>query len=219
MMERFSNASGRILLDKMISVIRENKGYLSEIDGQIGDGDHGFNMDKGFRAYEQQLDKQKITFSVGLDGLGTLLLTEIGGSMGPIYGTLFMGMAEPAKEADQIDGALFGIMLRNALEALKDIIEARIGDKTLMDTLIPAVEAYEEAFAEKGSFDHALYGMKSAARRGAESTKELVAQFGRSSRLGERSRGTMDAGAVSCCLLLEAIADGISQLLNQEAER
>ena len=93
------------------------------------------------------------------------------------------------------------------------MIDARQGDKTLVDTLFPAVERLKQSVEEKDSFRSALEKMKEEAERGKNSTKELVARYGRSSRLGERSRGVLDAGAVSCCIILKAMADGIEALL------
>lgn len=96
---------------------------------------------------------------------------------------------------------------------MQDITEAGVGDKCLMDTLIPAVEAFERAQAGGASFADALDAMKSAASQGRDSTKDLVAKIGRASRLGERSLGVLDAGAVSCCLILTQLADSIQPRL------
>lgn len=211
-MNCFKNEEGKPILRRMVRAIQENKSYLSDIDGLIGDGDHGMNMNKGFTLFGDRFADQNISFSNGLNELGMVLLNEIGGSMGPIYGTIFMEMAETAGDAENIDLPLFSDMLSSGLGSLYGIVEARVGDKTLVDTLAPACDALKDALREKKSFADAVVGMKKAAIAGKESTKSLTAKYGRSSRLGERSRGVLDAGAVSCCIILEAMADGIIDL-------
>ena len=124
-----------------------------------------------------------------------------------------MAMAEAGEEAARIDAALFYEMLRRAVQDLEEIVPARVGDKTLMDTLEPAATAFEKAMKEGCDFGASLDAMTQAAARGKESTRNLIARFGRSSRLGERSRGVLDAGAVSCNILLQAMASGIRPLL------
>lgn len=212
-MKKFNNNEGKPILKAMIKAIQNNKGYLSEIDGLIGDGDHGMNMNKGFTVFETRIEKENISFTDGLGELGTILLTEIGGSMGPIYGTIFIDMAEAGESFDKIGLNEFSGMLDAGLHGLSDIVEARVGDKTLVDSLSPAVDALKNGVDENIDFDTALENMKTAAIAGKESTKDLVAKFGRSSRLGERSRGVLDAGATSCCIILTAMADAIKTKL------
>ncbi len=144
-MDTFSNASGNVILQRMITAIQENKALLGDIDGLIGDGDHGMNMNKGFTLYQEQLGDQDVSFSEGLNDLGTVLFNQIGGSMGPIYGTLFFEMADQADGADNIDLLLLSKMLSAGLQGLYEIIEARPGDKTLVDTLHPAVESLKQS--------------------------------------------------------------------------
>lgn len=196
-----------------IKGIQENRDYLGEVDGLIGDGDHGMNMNKGFTVFAERYKETALSFTEGLEALGMVLLNEIGGSMGPIYGTIFLSMAEEGNGLEEIALPDFTRMLGHGLEELFQVIDARQGDKTLVDTLFPAVERLKQSVEEKDSFRSALEKMKEEAERGKNSTKELVARYGRSSRLGERSRGVLDAGAVSCCILLKAMADGIEALL------
>jgi len=213
MMKTFNNKDGKKILLEMVKAIQDNKAYLSEVDGLIGDGDHGANMNKGFTVFETRFKDENISFTEGLGELGTILLTEIGGSMGPIYGTILIDMAETGEEEEEISLATFSKMLASGLEGLSGIVDAKVGDKTLVDTLAPAVDALNKSVEENLSFKAALIRMKKAAEEGRESTKDLVAKFGRSSRLGERSRGVLDAGATSCCLILIAMADAITDLL------
>lgn len=215
-MEQFQNAAGKPVLLAMVRAIQDNKAFLGEVDGLIGDGDHGMNMSKGFTVFARRNEAEALSFTQGLDRLGNILLTEIGGSMGPIYGTVFMEMAAAAEDAGAVDLPCLAKMLRAGLDGLWDIVEARVGDKTLVDTLSPAADALDRAAAAGTPFAAALEEMKQAALAGRDSTRDMVARFGRSSRLGERSRGVLDAGATSCCILLCAMADGIASLLKEE---
>lgn len=211
-MKTIKQSDGKVILMAMVKAIQENKAYLGEVDGLIGDGDHGMNMNKGFSVFEERFGGEEFTLSDGLNSLAMILMNEIGGSMGPIYGTIFMEMADSAEEKDELTVADVRDMLQSGMNGLFDIVDARVGDKTLVDTLSPAVEALSAA-AESGSeMDDAMRTLKDAATSGRDSTKDLVAKYGRSSRLGERSKGVLDAGATSCCILLCAIADAVISL-------
>lgn len=212
-MNKFKNASGKSVLLAMVKAIQSNKAYLGEVDGLIGDGDHGMNMNKGFTVFEQRTADKDISFTEGLDELGTILMTEIGGSMGPIYGTIFIEMAEAGDGLEEITLNNLGSMLQAGLDGLQQIVDAKVGDKTLVDTLSPATESLKSDAANGKDLKAALENMKTVAEKGKDSTKDLVAKFGRSSRLGERSRGVIDAGATSCCIILTAMADGILEVL------
>lgn len=209
----FKNADGKPVLLKIVKAVQDNKAYLGEVDGLIGDGDHGMNMNKGFSVFEERFKEKEFSFTEGLDELGMILLNEIGGSMGPIYGTILMDMAEAGEELEEISAADLGNMLGAGLEGLCQIVEAKVGDKTLVDTLSPAVAVLKEAGESGKDYKEVLEDLKKAAAEGRDSTKDMVAKFGRSSRLGERSRGVLDAGATSCCIILTAMADGIIEKL------
>ncbi len=211
-MKTFKNADGKPILLKMVKGIQDNKQYLGDVDGLIGDGDHGMNMNKGFTIFEERFADEAYSFTEGLENLGMVLMNEIGGSMGPIYGTIFMDMADAGADLDEISVEDFGNMLAAGLEGLQGIVDAKVGDKTLVDTLSPAVDSVKASAADGKEFEEAMPAMKAAAEAGRDSTKDLVAKFGRSARLGERSRGVLDAGATSCCIILCAMADGIAEL-------
>jgi phosphoenolpyruvate---glycerone phosphotransferase subunit DhaL len=206
MAESFRNADGRVIVERLIEVIHENRAYLSEIDGKIGDGDHGINMDKGFLLTKERLEED-MGMSDALKTLGRTLLLEIGGSMGPLYGQFYKAMAKASKDAEDVDASTFADMLEAAYEAIRALGEAKPGDKTLVDTLDPAVETLREAVNDGKSFSEALDAMVAAAEKGWKSTEDMVAQIGRSSRLGERSRGVLDAGATSCYFMLKSMAE------------
>jgi len=211
----FLNSEGIIIVYDLIKTIQDNALYLSEIDGAIGDGDHGINMNKGFTMCKERLIGKQINLSMALSTLGEVLLNEIGGAMGPLYGMFFFGMSNACNNKKQIDSIVFEDMLETAVSELReiDLSKAKIGDKTMMDTLIPAVEAYKTTVNHGKSFVEALEEMKIAAEKGKESTKELIAKVGRASRLGERSRSFLDVGAVSSWLILKSMADSIIQII------
>jgi len=212
-MESFKNNEATGVVLDLIKTIQEGKDYLSEVDGAIGDGDHGTNMNKGFTLCETRLNGEPVGLSKALGTLGRVLLMEIGGSMGPLYGKFFMAMGKASEETEVIDADVFLSMIKGALEGVMDIGNAKQGDKTLLDCLIPAVEAFEAANAEGKSFSQALVAMKAAAEDGKNKTKNMVAKVGRAARLGERSRGVLDAGATSCCMILTTMADSITKLV------
>ena len=212
-------ATGPVVLD-MVAVIVREQGFLSEIDGKIGDGDHGINMGKGFRIAGERLSAGGGPFGLaqGFATLGDTLLGDIGGSMGPLYGTFFTEMADALDGAERINAARFSAALRAGVETVADIGGAKVGDKTLMDVLVPAQAAFDTARERGEGFAACLHAMKEAAAAGLESTRDMVARVGRASRLGERSRGTLDAGAASCNLLLAALADGLLRELGHGPE-
>jgi dihydroxyacetone kinase-like protein len=208
-MTTYSTADGKPILLAMVKAIQQNKDYLSEVDGKIGDGDHGMNMNKGFTVFEERFSGEEFTLSDGFNDLAMILLNEIGGSMGPIYGTILMEWSDSIDGKDELTTEDFAQMLEAGQEGLFSIVDARVGDKTLVDTLSPAVDSMQDSVQAGDDLIIAMQKMKAAAEKGKDSTKDLVAKYGRSSRLGERSRGVLDAGATSCCLLLSAMADVI----------
>jgi phosphoenolpyruvate---glycerone phosphotransferase subunit DhaL len=214
MSDSFANSAGTPVLEALVATITENKAYLSEVDGAIGDGDHGINMAKGFKLTKERMSGDE-SLSDGLKLLGKTLVEEIGGAMGPLYGSVFKAMARACKDVEQVDAEVFEQMLASAYEKIQDLGEAEVGDKTLVDTLDPALAAFREAREAGKGFADALSAMAEAAEKGKESTKELVAKKGRAARLGERSKGALDAGATSCWLILDSMAGSMRKLLAQ----
>lgn len=212
-MDGFDAAQGRPILIALIEAIHANASRLSQIDGATGDGDHGINMDKGFLRTRELLGTGPVDVSSGFSTLGKVLITEIGGAMGPLYGSFYLEMATVARDADVIDADLFDRMLAGGIDAILDLGSAKAGDKTLLDALLPAQAAYREAVGSGEPFAAALGRMAEAGEQGSESTKDMVARIGRASRLGERSRGFLDAGSVSCAIQLRAMADAMAGLL------
>jgi dihydroxyacetone kinase-like protein len=195
----------------IIFEIERNKAWLSEINGAIGDGDHGINMAKGCMMALEKIDEIPDNLSEVLHFLGMTLLSNIGGAMGPIYGTFFMRMGKAVEGKEQFSKDDILNMLEGALEGVKKRGGAEVGDKTLVDSLEPAKRWYEKAVKEGKDIKDAIDRMIEGARIGMESTKDLVAKKGRSSRLGERSKGTIDAGAASCYIILRALGESLKK--------
>ncbi|WP_245469778.1 DAK2 domain-containing protein, partial [Mesorhizobium sp. M7A.F.Ca.MR.362.00.0.0] len=154
-MQHFDNASAGDIVLSIADRIIENRAYLSEIDGKIGDGDHGVNMAKGFGMAAERIRGNDVSLATALDTLGTVLMTEIGGSMGPLYGVMFTQFAETIETSPSIDAKTFSAMLTNGLEGVQAIGSAKVGDKTLLDTLVPAIEAFDGANADGKPFPEA----------------------------------------------------------------
>ena len=204
--------AGGVVLD-LVATINGNRAWLSEIDGAIGDGDHGINMSKGFSQAGTSLGSAGGGLAPAFQTLGDTLLSGIGGSMGPLYGSFFLEIAATFGTAEMLDAPLFSRALHAGLVSLEDLGNAKVGDKTLLDTLVPALAAFDAAVAGGDSFAAALDAMSVAAATGRDSTKDLVAKIGRAARLGERSRGVLDAGAASCCLILQTMAASLGKRL------
>ena len=206
-----ANAGGAAIALAICDAIHEKAAYLSEVDGETGDGDHGINMNKGFlMAKERISDDMSLTEALGT--IGDTLVKDIGGSMGPIYGTFFETLADGLNvpEFDAIDlKETFG----NVVDALKDLAGAKEGDKTLIDTAAPAARAFAAALDEGKSLGEALDALATGAADGLESTRGMQAKIGRAARLGERSIGHLDAGATSCDIILETLAKSLADLL------
>src|SRR5210317_1972169 len=141
-MQKFANQQGAVVIDAIIKVIQDNTVFLSDIDGAIGDGDHGVNMNKGVSLAKERLGDQSYDFTTGLKVVSDVMIDEIGGSMGPLYGMFFRQMFRVVRNQEFVDGEMFKDMLSRALSSIKDLGNAKVGDKTLLDTLEPSVEAF-----------------------------------------------------------------------------
>ena len=189
-------------------VMEENRETLTKLDAALGDADHGINMDRGFKKVEAMLDS-KPTGDIGalLKQAGMTLISSVGGASGPLYGTFFMraGMAVAGKETLETDD--LAALLEQGCRGVMERGRAQAGEKTMVDALLPAARALEEA-ARKGLDTTDAAG--SAAReacRGAKETIPLIARKGRASYLGDRSKGHQDPGATSSCLIIKALHD------------
>ncbi len=191
------------------AVISEHRVELLTLDREIGDGDHGENMDRGFQAVLPKLDDLPAGSTPGdvLKLVATTLISTVGGAAGPLYGTAYLKGAVAAGPATSLDGAAIAALLAAARDGIVTRGKAEPGDKTMIDAWTPAVDAAEAAANDGGSAADVLAAAADAARSGAEATEPLVARKGRASYLGERSAGHRDPGAQSTALLLQAAAD------------
>ncbi|MCP9993760.1 dihydroxyacetone kinase subunit DhaL [Streptomyces albogriseolus] len=179
------------------SVDREAE-RLTALDSEIGDADHGSNLQRGFRAVKDALDKEPpATPGAVLTQAGRLLVSTVGGASGPLYGTLLRRTGKTLGEAAEVDRQQFAEALRAGVDAVMKLGGAAAGDKTMIDALLPAVDALGESFA----------AARDAAREGAVATTPMLARKGRASYLGERSIGHQDPGATSSALLISALLD------------
>jgi len=194
-------------------------GRLTEIDSQLGDGDHGANLDRGFAKVRTQLTNPTAA-DIGdiLELTGGSLVSSMGGASGPLFGIAFSSAGRAVKGRSKVGVAEVAVMLEAAESAVVKLGGAKVGDKTLLDSLHPAAMAARKAL-ESGDPDleGAFESIVAAANSGLEATKWLVAKKGRAMYLGERGLGTPDAGATSFCIMLEAALDCL-QLLNQRKE-
>lgn len=193
------------LINNIAKVIQNNKEFLTELDSAIGDGDHGINMNKGFKAVKEKLAAAKInTISDILKTTGMALVSNVGGASGPLYGTAFMKAAS-AGNKEEVNIEDFINMLQMAIDGVKMRGKAERGDKTMLDALEPALDALKNAKSNGMENIIALENMKNEALKGVEYTKEIIARKGRASYLGERSIGHQDPGATSSYLILNEI--------------
>lgn len=193
------------ILKGMNGIIQENKDFLTQLDMPIGDSDHGINMARGFQAVEDKLptleDKDVGTI---LKTVGMTLVSTVGGASGPLYGTAFIKAAVAGNGKTAVTMEDFLAMLEAAVEGIKLRGKSTTGEQTMLDAMVPALEAMK---ATSGSTAEVLAAGLAAAQAGVESTKDMIATKGRASYLGERSLGHQDPGATSFTLLLSVIAN------------
>jgi len=194
-------------LEAMCDTIETEKDYLSELDGAIGDGDHGVNMAKCFREVKKKLAQSTAAdMNTLFNDVGMVVLNSVGGAMGALYGTFFLKMAQESAGKSELGLGDLVRMFQTAEQGILDIGKASPGDKTLLDTLAPAVRALEQGAKDGLSLPEALANFEQAAEKGMKSTTDMLAKMGRASRLGERTIGHQDAGATSCYFILRALA-------------
>lgn len=192
------------ILEGMNGIIQENKDFLTQLDMPIGDSDHGINMARGFQAVADKLPSlaEKDAGTI-LKTVGMTLVSTVGGASGPLYGTAFMKAAVVANGKTELTMEDFLSMLDAAVEGVKFRGKSTTGEQTMLDAMVPALEAMKAA---SGSVGEILAAGLAAAQAGVENTKGMIATKGRASYLGERSLGHQDPGATSFALLLSVIA-------------
>jgi len=183
----------------------DNETYFCELDAVVGDGDFGYSLARGFEIVLSDFDTLEYDDAGGLLKKTAIILTKrIGGTSGPIWGTAFLRAGTTLSGTPDPSGADVIAALRAAIEGIKQRGDTDLGDKTLLDALVPAVDELEKALGE-GAGD-ALQRAAATARECAEATKGMLAQRGRAAYTGERSRNSVDAGAIGIAVMLEAVS-------------
>jgi len=193
------------------AVIEENAAALTRLDAAIGDGDHGTNMNRGFKAALQRLDGlQAEDFGSVFKAVGMALISKVGGASGPLYGSFYLAVGKSLGDVGEVDDGGLAAALRAGYEGVVARGKAQLEDKTMLDAWHPALEALDAALAGGRDLGQALDEAEQAAEAGVKATIPLVARKGRASYLGERSRDHQDPGATSTYLLVKALADVVN---------
>jgi phosphoenolpyruvate---glycerone phosphotransferase subunit DhaL len=194
------------------AVIDEHAAALTKLDAAIGDGDHGTNMNRGFRAVLQRLDGlEAADFGSVFKAVGMALISKVGGASGPLYGSFYLAVGKELGDAEAVEDGELAAGLRAGYEGVVARGKAQLEDKTMLDAWHPALEALDAALAAGGDLGQALDQAERAAEAGMKATIPLVARKGRASYLGERSRDHQDPGATSTHLLVKALADVVNE--------
>lgn len=190
------------------AIIR-NKEYLTELDRAIGDADHGTNMSKGFEAVISKISSLDEDKDIGfvLKTVAMTLISSVGGASGPLYGTAFLKASAPTAGKVEIDAITAQAMWQTAITGIKERGKASRGEKTMLDSLEPAFEAFSEGVTMDKTLLECLELASVAAQKGVEYTKTIAASKGRASYLGERSIGHQDPGATSSSIMIAALLE------------
>jgi len=195
-------------IHRLHRVYAENQGHLTELDAAIGDADHGINMNRGFAAVRDELDKDgPAEVAALLKTVAMTLIRTVGGAAGPLYGTFFLRAAAVCEGRQSLTAPDVVALFAAGLEGVVQRGKAELKDKTMVDALIPAVSAMKNALAAADDLPAILEKGAAAAQSGMQATIGLQARKGRASYLGERSIGHQDPGATSSYLLIRAAAD------------
>ena len=191
--------------------LREQRDYLTQLDAAIGDADHGTNMDRGFTALVEKLDGlEAVPPAKVLTTVGSTLVSTVGGASGPLWGMALRRAGRALGDGEEFDGAQLAGALEAALEGIVELGAAQEGDKTMVDTLAPAVRALRAGVESGSSVAEGLSAALAAGEAGMKATVPLQAQKGRASYLGERSIGHQDPGATSTALILAALEQTVA---------
>jgi len=213
MTDRIGIPEWTAMLRRAAALIRENQDVLSRLDSCGGDGDHGTTMARAMNLVEKTLNEAACGSLAALfRDIGWAIMGVDGGATGPLFGSLFLAMADAAEsnvEGDTLDTAALASLLEAGLAGIQKHTRARVGDKTMIDALTPATAALVQAATEDFTVRQALQRAADAAHQGAASTVALQARFGRAKNLGEKSKGTEDPGARSVALIFQGFSDGL----------
>jgi dihydroxyacetone kinase-like protein len=197
-------------LQAVAVVLEQNKDYLTELDAAIGDADHGINMNRGFQKVISQLPSvaDKDIGSI-LKTVSMTLISSVGGASGPLYGTMFLRASTAVAGKSELSDEDLVALLQAAVDGIIQRGKANLGDKTMLDALSPASDAFKQAVANNASTQEALQQAVTAAEEGMKNTIPLVAKKGRASYLGDRSSGHQDPGATSAYLILKTLLENV----------
>lgn len=200
------------VLSEMANRIQAQKDFLTDLDRTIGDGDHGINMARGFTHVMEKINlEEEISVSDCLKRVGMTIISTVGGAAGTLYGSAFLKAAMATRNKESLDGQVLVIIFRAALQGIKERGKADKGDKTIIDALEPAYEAYVRGIDEGQTTHESMKLACEAAKGGVEATKLMVAKKGRASYFGDRSVGHQDPGATSTLMMLQAITSVLSK--------
>jgi phosphoenolpyruvate---glycerone phosphotransferase subunit DhaL len=199
------------MLSGSVAIIREKCDELSHLDAAIGDGDHGVTMLRAMEKINTVMESHPTgRIADLLNEIGMELLNIDGGATGPLLGSLFLGMADGAVDQEELDAELFAVIFERGLVSIEQQTKARVGDKTLMDALIPAVESLRASAQQGKEIPEMLALAADAAWKGAESTKNFPAHFGRAKFQGDRTLGHPDPGSISTAYIFKGMHDGLT---------
>ena len=190
--------------------IRANRDELSKLDSAIGDGDHGTTIARAMTIAEKHIEESDKKDLKGLlKDVGWGVMGVDGGATGPLLGSFLMGLSNGIGEENEIDSTSMVAMFEAGLAGVRRQSKAQVGDKTMMDALLPAIDAIRQSIDAGKSIKQALQNAAEAAEKGAVSTKEFKARFGRARNLGDRTIGFQDPGATSIALIFDGFYEGV----------
>ncbi len=200
-------ADTEFVVRRISETILANETYFGDLDAVVGDGDFGYSLARGFEIVVDQWDSfDRTDPGVFLQKVAMTISSRIGGTSGPIWGTAFLRTGAQLKGSETFEGADLVRALRAAVEGIKARGQAELGDKTLLDSLVPAIDTLEAELGNGSSRGEIVKAMAATARETADATANLQAMRGRAAYTGERSIGSVDAGATAIAVLLEALA-------------
>jgi len=198
-----------LVVRTMAETAVRNEEYFGDLDAVVGDGDLGYSLARGFEKVLEGWDGiDRSDAGTFLKRSGMLIASRIGGTSGPLWGTAFLRAGAAAGSTADLTGEQVVAMMRAAIEGIKARGQSDVGDKTLLDVLVPMADCLERQFAAGAGAGQALRAAAAVSRDAAEATKQMVAKRGRAAYTGERSRGSVDAGAVAVAVIVERISEG-----------
>lgn len=200
----------KIIIEKVIDIISQNKELLTDLDREIGDSDHGINLDRGFQKIKEELSLyDNLNISDTCNKIAITLISNVGGASGAIYGTAFLKASMFLKNKEELSDEIILETFNQMILGIKSRGKAEVGEKTMLDTLIPVYDFMKKNVDEDIKLKTKLKDIIEIAKISMEKTKDIKATKGRASYLGERSIGHIDPGAYSSYLIIKTICENI----------